>query len=129
MYLNKVTLIGFTGANGQQKFTPAGKQYCRLSLATKRSWKAAEASEWQERTEWHNVISWGKLAEAAARLQAGAHVLVEGEVRSREYDKDGVKHRVSEIYADTIKSLDRANGRAEEPAVADSPVCEEDVPA
>jgi len=128
MYLNKITLIGFTGKNAEQKFTARGQNYCRLSVATKRSWKAADAAEWQERTEWHNVISWGKLAEAAAKLQSGTHVLVEGEVRSREYDKDGVTHRISEIHAETIKSLDRTAGRAEEPAV-EVPATEDEVAA
>lgn len=128
MYLNKVTLIGFTGKNAEQKFTPTGKNYCRLSVATKRSWKAPEATEWQERTEWHTIVAWGKLAESAAKLQTGAHLLVEGEIRTREYDKDGVTHRISEVYADSIKTLDRTNGRTEEPVAADSTVTEEDVP-
>ena len=128
MYLNKVTLIGFTGKNAEQKFTPTGKNFCRLTVATKRSWKAPEATEWQERTEWHTVISWGRLAEAAAKLPVGAHVFVEGEVRSREYDKDGVTHRVSEVYAGTIKTLDRSSGRSEEPAATDAPSADEDVP-
>lgn len=128
MYLNKVTLIGFTGKNAEQKFTPTGKNYCRLTLATKRSWKAPEATEWQERTEWHNIVSWGKLAESAAKLQTGSHILVEGEVRTREYDKDGVTHRVSEVYADSIKTLDRSNGRTEEPVVIDTVGTEDDAP-
>ena len=128
MYLNHVTLIGFTGKNAEQKFTPAGKNYCRLTLATKRRWKAPEAAEWQERTEWHTIVSWGKIAESAARLQTGSHILVEGEVRTREYDKDGVTHRISEVYADSIKTLDRSNSRTEEPVAADGGVAEDEVP-
>jgi single-strand DNA-binding protein len=60
-----------------------------LSVATKRSWKNAEG-EWESRTEWHRCVAFGKLGEFAANLKNGSHLQVEGELRSREYDKDGV---------------------------------------
>jgi len=88
MYINRLTIIGFLGGDG----------------------------EWQRVTEWHRVVVWGaKFAESAARLTKGAHVLVEGSLRSREYERDGVKHRVWECKADTILKLDRAQ-RADEQA-------------
>src|SRR5260370_24200384 len=107
MYLNRLTIMGFLGADGKKKHTPTGKNYTILSIATKTSWKD-DNGEWQSNTEWHRVVVWGdNFADHAAGLKKGAHVHVEGALRSREYEKDGVKHRVWECKADNILKLDR----------------------
>ena len=113
MYLNRLSIMGFLGADGEKKSTASGQTYTVLSVATKTSWKDGQG-EWQSNTEWHRVIVWGdQFADYAAGLKKGAHVLVEGSLRSREYQKDGVKHRVFECKADSILKLDRSEREAE----------------
>jgi single-stranded DNA-binding protein len=92
MFQNRVTLIGFLGKDAEKRATKNDTPYTVLSLATKDSWKD-RAGEWQSRTEWHRCIVWGaKFAAFAADIKKGAHLQVEGELRSREYEKDAVKH-------------------------------------
>ena len=122
MYLNRLTIMGFLGNDAEKKATASGKTYTVFSLATKNSWKDGEG-EWQQVTEWHRVVVWGdKFAESAARLTKGAHILVEGSLRSREYERDGVKHRVWECKADSIVRLDRAQRAEDETADDQQPV-------
>ena len=90
MNLNRVEPIGFVGSEPETAYTPNGKAVANLSIATKTSWMKGD--ERQERTEWHRVQAWAKLAEYAAGFKKGAHLRVEGELRSREYETDaGVK--------------------------------------
>jgi single-strand DNA-binding protein len=113
MYQNRATLIGFLGKDAEKRNTKNDIPYTVLSLATKDSWKDRNG-EWQSRTEWHRCIVWGaKFADFAAGLKKGAHLQVEGELRSREYQKDGVTHRVSEIRTKSILKLDRAQQQTE----------------
>jgi single-strand DNA-binding protein len=113
MYLNRLTLIGFIGADAEAKTGNRGSQFTVFSVATKRSWKNAQGG-WESRTEWHHCVAFGKLGEFALTLKKGAHVEVEGELRSREYEKDGVTHRVFECCVESILKLDRA-ARQESP--------------
>jgi single-strand DNA-binding protein len=115
MYLNQLTVIGFTGQDPEFHYTPNGTPVATMSVATTESWKNTEG-EWQSRTEWHRVVTFGRLAEYAKTLQKGSHVLMQGAVRSREYDKDGVRQRIVELRADTIAKLDRAVRRQERDA-------------
>ena len=118
MYLNRLTIMGFLGNDAEKKTTASGKTCTVFSLATDTSWKDGEG-KWQHITDWHRVVVWGdKFAESAARLTKGAHVLVEGSLRSREYERDGARHRVWECKADSIVKLDRAQ-RADDSAVDD----------
>ena len=104
MYLNRVELIGFLGSEPETTYTPSGKAVATLSLATKTSWMKDD--ERQERTEWHRIQAWAKLAEYAAGFKKGAHVRVEGELRTREYETDGgVKVRTYEIVASSTVNL------------------------
>ena len=112
MYLNRLTLIGFTGADAETKTGNNGSTFTVFSLATKRSWKNAEG-EWQSRTEWHRCLAFGKVGEFATGLKKGSHLQVEGELRSRENEKDGAKHRIYECRVETILKLDRAVRREE----------------
>ena len=128
MYINRLTIMGFLGADGEQKFTASGKTCTILSIATKTSWKD-DKGEWQSITEWHRAIVWGeKLAEYAATLKKGAHVHVEGSLRSREYEKDGVKHRVWECKVENILKLDRPE-RNEQPTAGNGEAVSEEVPS
>ncbi len=114
MYANRVSLTGFLGKDAEIKTTRNNASFTVLSLATKRSWKDRETEEWKSETTWHRVIAWGKLGEYAANLLKGAHLQIEGEIRSREYvQKTGgkksaeVKKTITEIRATSIAKLDR----------------------
>jgi single-strand DNA-binding protein len=119
MYLNRLTLIGFIGADAETKTGNSGSQFTVFSVATKRSWKTANG-DWESRTEWHRCLTFGKLGEFAASLKKGAHVQVEGELRNREYEKDGITHRVFECHVESILKLDRA-ARQEGPDTGEPP--------
>ena len=119
MYQNRLSLIGFTGKDAEQKSTQSGISYTILSVATKASWKNKDSGEWESRTDWHRIVSWGKLGEFAGSLKTGTHVQVEGELRSREYQKDGVTHRIWECKASRIAKLDRSE-RADDNTAGES---------
>ncbi|TCK70710.1 single-strand binding protein [Acidipila rosea] len=107
MYQNKVTLIGFLGADAEVR-TNNNRGLTTLSLATKSSYK--KNGKYIEHTEWHRCIAFGKLGEFAATLKKGAHVQVEGELRSRKYDskKTNSEQTIWEIRVSSILKLDRA---------------------
>jgi single-strand DNA-binding protein len=88
-------------------------------VATKESWKNDNKGEWQSRTDWHRVVTFGKLAEYTRTLPKGTHVMVKGSLRSREYESDGVQRRTFELRADTIAKLDRAERREEVSTASD----------
>jgi single-strand DNA-binding protein len=126
MTFNRLTLIGFLGQDAEKRFASNGSPYTLLSIATKHSWKD-QNSDWQSRTEWHRAVVWGeKFSEFAATFRKGAHVQVEGPLRTREYEKDGVKHRIFECKAESILKLDRAE-REEMPAAGNDSITD-DVP-
>ena len=113
MYQNKVNLIGFLGSDAEVH-TNNNRSFTTLSLATKSSYK--KDGKYVSQTEWHRCIVFGKLSEFAATLKKGAHIQVEGELRSREYDskKTDSKQRIWEIRVDSILKLDRAEKAAPE---------------
>jgi single-strand DNA-binding protein len=104
MYQNKVTLIGFLGSNAEVRNNGS---FTTLSLATKSSYK--KNGGYISHTEWHRCVVFGKLSEFAKTLSKGAHIQVEGELRSREYDskKMDSRRRVWEIRVSSILTLDR----------------------
>lgn len=135
MYQNRLTLIGFLGKDAEPRMTQTSQAfYTVLRLATKTSWKDRTSGEWQSRTEWHRCLVWGRLGEFAATLSKGAHVQIEGELRSRTYieqlgegkrKKTLVERRVWEVRVESILKLDRAERQeptADEPteAIADT---------
>ena len=113
MYQNKVTLIGFLGNDAEVR-TNDNRSFTTLSLATKSSYK--KDGKYISHTEWHRCVVFGKLSEFAGTLKKGAHIQVEGELRSREYDskKTDSKQRIWEIRVDSILKLDRAEKAAPE---------------
>ena len=125
MYQNKVTLIGFLGSNPEARTNNPDVSVTTLSLATKSSYK--KNGEYVSHTEWHRCVVFGKLSEFAKTLTKGAHVQVEGELRSREYEskKTNSKQRVWEIRVFSILKLDRAEKSAPEDQDHDDPTQEE----
>ncbi|MDE1155673.1 MAG: single-stranded DNA-binding protein [Acidobacteriaceae bacterium] len=108
MYTNKVTLIGFLGTDAEVRSND-NRSFTTLSLATKSSYK--KDGKYVEHTEWHRCVVFGKkLAEFAGTLKKGAHLMVEGELRSRKYDSTKTNSEVTiwEIRVDSILKLDRA---------------------
>jgi single-strand DNA-binding protein len=107
MYSNKVTLIGFLGNDAEVRSND-NRNLTILSLATKSSYK--KDGKYIEHTEWHRSIAFGKLGEFAATLKKGAHIQIEGELRSRKYmsSKSNSEQTVWEIRVNSILKLDRA---------------------
>lgn len=100
--LNKVQLIGNVGKDSDLKFTPSGIAVATFSIATSESWKDADGNK-QEKTEWHNIVAWRKLAEICGEyVKKGTKVYIEGKLQTRNYEKDGVKRYVTEIVADKV---------------------------
>ena len=110
--LNQLTIIGFTGSDAEAHYTPNGTLVVTVSVATKESWKDADGN-WQSRTDWHRVVTFGKLAEYTRTLTKGSYVMVQGAVRIREYERDGLRQWLTEVRADSVGKLDRAERRAE----------------
>jgi len=111
MSLNKVMLIGNLGKDPEVRFTPTGRAVARFSLATSEVWNDAEGQR-QERTEWHNIVVWGKQGENCGQyLSKGRQVYVEGAIRSHSYDdKDGNKRYMTEIVARDVRFLGGGGG-------------------
>ena len=112
--VNKVILIGNLGADPELKYTPNGAAVANLSLATIDTWKDNDGNK-QERTEWHRVIIWKKLAEITAEyLKKGSKVYFEGRLQTRSWeDKDGVKRYTTEVVADNMVMLGQKEQSAE----------------
>jgi single-strand DNA-binding protein len=109
--VNKVILIGNIGKDPETRFSAGGGAITNITLATSESWKDKQTGENQERTEWHRVVFFGRLGEIAGEyLKKGSKVYVEGSLRTREWEKDGVKRYTTEIVASELQMLDgRAN--------------------
>lgn len=101
--MNRVTLFGNLGADPELRSTSGGQAVLKMRLATSERYKD-KSEQWQERTEWHNVIVWGKRAEGLSRiLSKGSTVLVEGSLRTSSYDKGGEKRYKTEVVASELK--------------------------
>lgn len=104
--LNKVILIGRLGRDPETRYMPNGEAVCNFSVATSESWKDSNGQK-QERSEWHNVTMYRKLAEIAGQyLKQGSQVYIEGKIKSRKYtDKNGVERTAYDIIANEMKML------------------------
>lgn len=106
--LNKVMLIGNLGKDPELRYTSGGSPVATFSLATNESWKDQEGTL-QERTEWHNIVVWAKLAEICQQyLKKGRRVYIEGRIQTRSYDdkNTGAKKYITEIVASNMIMLD-----------------------
>lgn len=104
--VNKVILIGNLGKDPQLDYTPSGVARCRFSIATSEQYNDREGQR-QERTEWHNIVFWNKLAEIAGEyLKKGRQVYVEGSIRTRQYqDQSGQTRYITEIIGRQMQML------------------------
>jgi len=112
--VNKVILVGNLGKDPETRYMPSGSAVTNLTLATSESWKDKQTGENQERTEWHKVAMFGKLAEIAAEyLRKGSQVYIEGKLRTRKWqDKEGKDRWTTEIVADEMNMLGGKGGGA-----------------
>jgi len=110
--VNKVTLLGRLGRDPEMKYTASGTPFCRFSMATDDSWTDKGSGEKQERTEWHNIVVWDRLAEICNQyLTKGKMVYIEGSLQTREWeDKEGVKRKTTEIRAREMVMLGGPGG-------------------
>ena len=111
--VNKVFLLGRLGADPQLKYTPAGKACATLSIATTETWKDANGEK-KDRTDWHRVVAWGKLAEVMGEwLKKGGLVFIEGRLQTRSWDDNGTKKYITEVVANQLEMLGGGKDRAE----------------
>lgn len=134
--LNKAMLIGNLGKDPEIKYTPEGLAIAKFSMATKEQWKDKDGQK-QDKTEWHNIVAFGKLAEICGEyLAKGKQVYIEGRIQTRSWDdKDGNKKYTTEIVANTMQMLGKADASSksavatDENAVVSEPShTEDDVP-
>jgi len=141
--LNKAMLIGRLGKDPEVRYTPEGSPVANFSVATSEYWTDKSGAR-QEKTEWHNIVAWNKLADLSKRyLAKGRQVYVEGRIRTRDWDdRDGNKRRTTEIIANQIVLLgsrpegmeagappvQRGAAEPAEPGLADIEITDNDIP-
>ena len=103
MYINKAIVFGNLTRDPELRALPSGAQVCSFSIATNRTYKKADGTK-QEEVEFHNIVVFGRQAENCAQyLKKGSTAYVEGRIKTRSWEKDGVKHYKTEINADTVQ--------------------------
>ncbi len=110
--VNKVILIGNLGQDPEVRYMPNGGAVCNLTVATSESWKDKNTGENQERTEWHRIVMYRRLAEIAGEyLKKGSKVYLEGKLQTRKWqDKQGQDRYTTEVVADEMQMLDSRGG-------------------
>lgn len=110
--INKVIIVGTLGADPETRYTASGSAITSMRLATNESWTDKQTGQKQERTEWHRIKMFGRLAEIAAEyLRKGKQVYVEGSLRTDKYtDKDGIERYSTDIIANDMQMLGGAGG-------------------
>lgn len=112
--VNKVILLGNLGKDPELRYTPSGQAVARFSLATSDRWRDKNSGEWQDRTEWHTIVCWAKLAETVGQyLTKGSSVYIEGRLQTRSWDdKEGKKHYSTEVIANELVMVGGRNSGA-----------------
>ena len=109
--VNKAIILGNVGGDPETKYMPSGGAVTNITIATSESWKDKQTGQQQERTEWHKVVFFNKLAEIVAEyVRKGSKIYIEGQLRTRNWEKDGVKHYTTEIVASEMQLLDSRQG-------------------
>ena len=113
--INKVTIIGNLGADPEVRYMPSGGAVTNISVATSESWKDKTSGETQERTEWHRIVFFNRLAEIAGEyLKKGSKIFIEGSLRTRKWqDNSGQDRYTTEIVAKEMQMLDSKGGSSD----------------
>lgn len=110
--INKVILVGTCGQDPETRYMPNGNAVTNLSLATSEQWTDKRTGHKTERTEWHRVSLFGKVAEIAGQyLHKGSQVYIEGKLQTREWERDGIKRYTTEIIVDMQGTMQLLGGR------------------
>lgn len=105
--INKVILVGNLGSDPEVRYMPNGNAVANVSLATSESWKDKTSGEQQEKTEWHRVVFFNRLAEIVEQyVKKGSKIYIEGKLQTRSWEQDGVKRYSTEIVANEMQMLD-----------------------
>lgn len=127
--INKVILVGNLGNDPEIRYMPNGNAVANVSLATSDSWKDKATGEQQEKTEWHRVVFFNRLAEIVEQyVKKGAKLYVEGRLQTRSWEQDGVKRYSTEIVASEMQMLD-GRGGAMGSGTGDNPFGQQQVPS
>ncbi|EIP7100288.1 single-stranded DNA-binding protein [Escherichia coli] len=117
--INKVILVGRLGNDPEVRYIPNGGAVANMQVATSESWRDKQTGEMREQTEWHRMVLFGKLAEVAGEyLRKGAQVYIEGQLRTRSWEDNGITRYVTEILVKTtgtMQMLGRAAGAQTQP--------------
>lgn len=109
--INKVILVGNVGQDPETRYMPNGNAVTNISLATSETWKDKNTGEQQERTEWHRITFYQRLAEIVAEyVRKGSKLYVEGRLQTRSWEQDGVKKYATDIIANEMQMLDGRGG-------------------
>lgn len=115
MSVNKVILVGNVGRDPETRHLDKGVAVSNFSLATTENY-TSKTGEKVSTTEWHNIVAWRGLAEVVEKyVKKGSQLYIEGRLRTRMYEKDGIKHYATEIFANSIELLGKREGQAEIP--------------
>jgi single-strand DNA-binding protein len=110
--VNKVILVGTCGQDPETRYLPSGNAVTNLSLATSEQWTDKQTGQKVEKTEWHRVALFGKVAEIAGEyLRKGSQVYIEGKLQTREWEKDGIKRYTTEVIVDMQGTMQLLGGR------------------
>ena len=113
--VNKVILVGTCGQDPEVRYLPNGNAVTNLSLATSEQWTDKQTGQKVEKTEWHRVSMFGKVAEIAGEyLRKGSQVYIEGKLQTREWEKDGIKRYTTEIIVDMQGTMQLLGGRPQQ---------------
>lgn len=118
--LNQATIIGYVGDVPKISNTQNGRKVASFAIATtEKGYTSKSGVQYPDRTEWHNIVLWGNLAEIAEKyLRKGSSVFIQGRMRTRSYDdKNGVKRYITEIEGETMQMLDRRADNATSPSI------------
>ena len=118
--LNQATIIGYVGDVPKISNTQNGRKVASFAIATtEKGYTSKSGVQYPDRTEWHNIVLWGNLAEIAEKyLHKGSSVFIQGKMRTRSYDdKNGVKRYITEIEGDTMQMLDRRADNTTSPSI------------
>ena len=110
--VHKVILIGNVGGDPEVRYLPNGNAVANITLATSDSWKDKQTGQQQERTEWHRVVFFGRIAEVVGEyVRKGSKMYIEGRLQTREWEKDGVKRYTTEIVVDIGGQMQLLDGK------------------
>ena len=109
--INRVMVMGNLGQDPKVSYMPGGDAVCNLSVATSETWKDKQTNETREETEWHNVVLFRRDAEIAGEyLAKGCKVAIDGKLRTRSWEKDGVKHYMTQVYCNDLHIITFKDG-------------------